>query len=235
MNGDAMLATVRRSLGRGALPADQTAMLRARLDRHPRGLIPARSRLPRGEQIALFVRNVEKEYGSVATVPDFAAVPGAIAEYLARQNLPTELVVAPHPELQALPWADRPLLRMRFGEAGAADVVSLQQAYAAVAETGTLVLPSAAERPTTLNLLVETEIVMLRASRVVGAYEEAWDLLRAEHGNGTDGRFMPRSVMLVTGPSRSADIEQSLELGAHGPRRLHVILVQDSAATTVAS
>ena len=75
-------------------------------------------------------------------------------------------------------------------------------------------LPSLAERPVTLNLLADTEIVVLRASAIVGAYEEAWDRLRTEIG------AMPRNVMLVTGPSRSADIEQTLELGAHGPRRL---------------
>ncbi|MEJ1976831.1 MAG: LUD domain-containing protein [Acetobacteraceae bacterium] len=75
-------------------------------------------------------------------------------------------------------------------------------------------LPSAPERPTTLNLLPDTAVVVLRASRVVGAYEEAWDLLRAAAPE--PGR-MPRNVMLVTGPSRSADIEQTLELGAHGP------------------
>ncbi|MBV8398314.1 MAG: LUD domain-containing protein, partial [Acetobacteraceae bacterium] len=92
-------------------------------------------------------------------------------------------------------------------------------------ETGTVMLPSSPERPTTLNLLAETEIVLLRTSRIVGAYEEAWDLLRAERGGG-DG-FMPRNVMLVTGPSRSADIEQALELGAHGLRRLHVVLIED--------
>jgi L-lactate dehydrogenase complex protein LldG len=103
-------------------------------------------------------------------------------------------------------------------------MISLQHAFAAIAETGTLMLPSAPQRPTTLNLLADTEIVLLRASRLVGAYEEAWDLLRAELGG------MPRNVMLVTGPSRSADIEQTLELGAHGPRQLHVVLVDDAAA-----
>ena len=97
--------------------------------------------------------------------------------------------------------------------------MAIQHGFAAIAETGTLMLPSAPERPTTLNLLAEAAIVVLAADRVVGAYEEAWDLLRAELG------AMPRNVMLVTGPSRSADIEQTLELGAHGPRRLHVVLV----------
>ncbi len=225
-----MLATIRRSLGRGPLPPDQAAMLLGRLARHPRGLIPARSRLPRPEQIALFVRNVEKEYGTVERLADLAAVPGAVADYLARQNLPTDLVVGPHPELLALPWSERPLLRLHTGRAEATDVVGVQQAFAAVAETGTLMLPSAPVRPTTLNLLVETEIILLRASRIVGAYEEAWDLLRAAQQDGETARFMPRNVMLVTGPSRSADIEQTLELGAHGPRRLHIVLIEDDAA-----
>lgn len=198
-------------------------MLRGRLERHPRQLIPGRSRLPHAEQINLFVTNVEKEFGSVSRVADNAEVPGAVADYLAAQNLPGNLIMAPHPELQAIDWSSRPLLDIREGRAEGTDMVSVQHAFAAIAETGTLMFPSAAERPTTLNILTDTEIVVLRASRVVGAYEEAWDLLRAEIG------AMPRNVMLVTGPSRSADIEQALELGAHGPRRLHVVLIEDAA------
>ena len=217
-----MLTAIRRGLRRGPLPADQAAMLRSRLTAHPRQLIPARSRLSHTDQVSLFVTNVEKEFGSVARVPDAEAVPGAVADYLARQNLPTSLVMAPHPQLRAIPWSTRPLLEIREGRAQATDLVSVQHAFAAIAETGTLMLPSAPERPTTLNLLADTEIVVVCASRLVGAYEEAWDLLRAERGG------MPRNVMLVTGPSRSADIEQALELGAHGPRRLHVVLVEDA-------
>ncbi|HUC18434.1 MAG TPA: LUD domain-containing protein [Acetobacteraceae bacterium] len=226
-----ILAAIRRNLHRGPLPADQAALLHARLGAHPRGPIPARSRLPRAEQIALFVRNVEKEFGTVVRVAGPETVPGAVAEYLARQNLPSELVMAPHPELIALPWAERPLLHLRIGRAEATDIVSIQHGFAAIAETGTLMLPSGAERPTTLNLLAETAIVVLRASRVVGAYEEAWDLLRAERQDPVTGGFMPRNVMLVTGPSRSADIEQALELGAHGPRQLHIVLVDDEGAS----
>ena len=82
--------------------------------------------------------------------------------------------------------------------------MSVQHGYAAVAETGTLMLPSDPARPTTLNILAETEIVVLRASRIAGAYEEAWDLLRAERTDPVTGGFMPRNVMFVTGPSRSA-------------------------------
>lgn len=218
-----MLGAIRRGLRRGPLPADQAAMLRSRVNGHPRQIIPARARLSHQDQVGLFVANVEKEFGSVTRVADAAAVPGAVTAYLAAQNLPTSVVMAPHPELRAIPWSLRPLLAIREGRAEATDLVSVQHGFAAIAETGTLMLPSAPERPTTLNVLADTEIVVVRTSRLVGAYEEAWDLLRAEcHG-------MPRSVMLVTGPSRSADIEQTLELGAHGPRRLHVVLVEDAA------
>jgi L-lactate dehydrogenase complex protein LldG len=100
---EAILGAIRRHLRRGPLPADQAAMLRGRLNSHPRQLIPARSRLPRPEQVALFIANVEKEFGSVARLADLAAVPGAVADYLAQHNLPPAIVMAPHPELRAIP------------------------------------------------------------------------------------------------------------------------------------
>jgi L-lactate dehydrogenase complex protein LldG len=230
MSKDAILGAIRRGLRRGALPEDQQAMLHQRLAQHPRHLIPARSRVPRAEQVALFIRNVEKEFGTVERLPDLAAVPAAVADYLAAQNMPSRLVMAPHPELEGIDWSSRPLIEREVRRAQEGDLVSLQHAWAAVAETGTLFFPSEPARPATLNLLPETEIVLLRVSRIVGAYEEAWDRLRAERSDPMTGGFMPRNLMLVTGPSRSADIEQTLELGAHGPRRLHVLLVEDEPA-----
>ena len=236
MSRDAVLGAIRRGLRRGPLPADQRAMLEGRIAAHPRHVVPARSRVPRPEQIALFVRNVEKEFGTVERVPDAAAVPGAVADYLAAQNLAPRFVMAPHPELLALPWGGRPLLSYEARRAEDGDVVSVQHGWAAVAETGTILFPSDPTRPTTLNLLPDFAVVVLRASRVVGAFEEAWDLLRGERSAaepsfaGPEGGFMPRNLMLVTGPSRSADIEQTLELGAHGPRRLHVVMMDDDPA-----
>ncbi|WP_372617110.1 lactate utilization protein C [Falsiroseomonas sp.] len=235
MSKDVILGAIRRSLKRGSLPADQAAMLDGRIATHPRHLIPARSRLPRAEQIALFIRNVEKEFGTVERIPDLAAVPAAITDYLAAQNLPAKIVMAPHPELQGIDWSARPLLALEARRAQEGDQVSLQHAWAGVAETGTLFFPSDPARPATLNLLPDTEIVLLRASAIVGAYEEAWDRLRAERQDPMTGGWMPRNLMLVTGPSRSADIEQTLELGAHGPRRLHVLLVEDEPARAEAA
>ena len=93
-----------------------------------------------------------------------------------------------------------------------------------MAEPGTPWLRSGPAGPTTLNFLPDTHVVVLRASRIVGAYEEAWDGLRSARGETA----MPRTVNFVTGPSRTADIEQTIQLGAHGPRRLHIVLVEDA-------
>jgi len=227
MSQEAILGAIRRGLKRGPLPDDQQAMLRDRMARHPRHLIPARTAIARPAQVTMLVTFIEREFGTVTRVPDAAGVPDALAAYLAAQNLPSDIAIAPHPELRAIPWSTRPMLRLREGRAEPTDLVSVQHGFAGIAETGTLMLPSGADRPTTLNLLPDTAVVVLRASRVVGSYEDAWDMLRA----ATPGPFvMPRNVMLVTGPSRSADIEQTLELGAHGPRRLHVLLIEDDPA-----
>ena len=232
MSREAILGAIRRGLRRGPLSADQQAMLESRLARHPRQLIPARSQLPRPQQVALFTANLEKEFATFTRVPDAAAVPAAIADFLAAQNLPPEFALAP--ALAELPWHDRPLLKWEARPARPSDAVAVQSAFAGIAETGTMMFPSGAETPTTLNIVPETAIAVIRASRIVGPYEEAWDLLRRERG-GADGRFMPRNVMLVTGPSRSADIEQTLELGAHGPRRLHVVIIDDDPAAVAAA
>lgn len=101
-----------------------------------------------------------------------------------------------------------------------ADAVGVTLAVAGVAETGTAVLASAPERPTLLAFLPETSIIVLPADWIDGAYEQAWDRIRALPGG------VPRSVNLVTGPSRTADIAQQLELGAHGPKRLLILIVE---------
>ena len=84
-------------------------------------------------------------------------------------------------------------------------------------------LTSGPDTPTTLNLMPDTHIVVMRADQIVGPYEDAWDRLRARQGD----KALPRTVNFITGPSRTGDIEQRIELGAHGPRRLHIVLVEE--------
>jgi len=218
MSRQAIIGAIQRGLKRGPLPADQRVMLAGRIAARPRHLVPARGQLDAAGRTALFAQYVEREFGTVARLASLAEVPGAIADYLAQQNLTPALAVSPHPDLEGIPFADRPLLNVRFGTALPSDSVCLTQAFAGIAETGTLMLPSGPTRPTSNNLLADNAIVVLHAADIVACYEDAFDRLRA-------AQKMPRNVMLVTGPSRSADIEQMLELGAHGPRRLHVLII----------
>ena len=92
-----------------------------------------------------------------------------------------------------------------------------------MAETGTLALMSGPDNPVTLTFLGETHFVALRSSDIVDGLEELWSGVR-ERG------ALPRTVNLVTGPSRSADIGQKLQLGAHGPVALHIFVVEDGAS-----
>jgi len=219
-----ILSDLRNSLGRGHLDSSSEAELRARVAAHRRNLIPERATdLGGRERVELFVAMAEEVQATVTRVSSPAAVPEAIARYLAAENLPAEMVMAPDASLDVIPWDSWPLLRIRRGRAEADDRVSCTPCHAAIAETGTLMLISGAQAPTTLNFLPETHIVLVRGDQVVATYEDGWDRLRAVQA--TEG--LPRTVNFITGPSRTADVEQHIELGAHGPRRLHIVLVED--------
>jgi len=219
---DAILGKLRQRLERADGRVGETGV-EERLARHAPGLIPGRAQVPLAEQVALIEQHAAQLSATTTRVKSLAEVPAAVADYLRGQNLPPRLKRSPHPELRALPWERTPLLEVSEGVAVDSDAVSLTPVFCAVAETGTLVLQSGAETPTTLAFLPETHIAVVKTSQVVGTYEEAFRLTREALGEGR----MPRTFNFVTGPSRTGDIEQKIELGAHGPRRLHIILVED--------
>ena len=223
---DDILGSIRRSLGRGPLDETARAELDERLAKPVPNIVPARTDISQDERVALFTSMAESVFATVDRVSGPDAVPGAVADYLAGQNLPPSLVMAPDPSLDAYPWADRPMLAIRRGAAEEADRVAVTGAVMGFAETGTLMMASGPDHPSTLNFLPEIHVVVLPAERIRGAYEEGWAKLRADGEGGTGAGFMPRTVNLVTGPSRTADIEQTITLGAHGPRRLHIVIVE---------
>lgn len=221
---DDILGGIRRGLGRGAVTGMDAEALAERVAMHRRNLIPSRATaLDAVERIDLFAKMAEAVQTTVARVGTDRDVPDEVARYLAAENLPAELKMAPDPALDALLWAERSMLQIRRGKAEAGDTVSLTPCLAAIAETGTLMLVSGEATPTTLNFLPDTHIVVVRAGQVVASYEDGWDLLRAQSADRLWG--LPRTVNFITGPSRTGDIEQRIELGAHGPRRLHVIII----------
>jgi L-lactate dehydrogenase complex protein LldG len=180
-----------------------------------------RGRLELAGRIDLFIAEAERVNTTTARLGQWNEVPSAIADYLKGVNLPASLRVAPDPALRDIPWADEPLLEITTGPARDGDQVSVTGAFAGVAETGTLVLLSGPDSPTTLNFMPDAHIVVFPVDRIVGTYEEVWVQIRSRFDRGT----LPRAVNWITGPSRTGDIEQTLLLGAHGPRLLHVLLV----------
>jgi L-lactate dehydrogenase complex protein LldG len=227
-----ILGTIRRALKRGALDDAAVQALEQRLAAHRPNLIPARAAaLDHAGQIELFVAMAEGVDTTVTRVAGTEDVPAAVADYLSQRNLPSHLVMTPDPRLDGIPWARRPLLEFRRGRAEDADQVGVTACFAAVAETGTLLLVSGPESPTRNNFLPETHIVVVRSADIAATYEEGWTRLRHAKAKAEGGVAMPRTVNFITGPSRTGDIEQRLELGAHGPRRLHIVLIDDGAAS----
>jgi L-lactate dehydrogenase complex protein LldG len=218
---DTVLATIRRSLGVTGAEASRRATVAQRLTAHARGVIPERGQRPPEERIALFRSMVAAAAGTSTRVKNPADVPREVAALLRAHNLPMAVRRGDDPRLAALPWDRERTLTVSTGASDGSDLVGLSYAFGAVAESGTLMLLSGADNPTTLNFLPDTHVVLVSAADVAGDYETLWERLRARFGEG----IMPRTVNLITGPSRSADIGQTLILGAHGPRRLHVIVV----------
>ena len=218
-----ILGTLRRNLKRGPLEGKAKTDLEARLAHPPSQPIPARAQLSHPEQVELFVKMATEASASVERVSGLTHVPNAVASFVAAHELPTEIVVTPDPTLTDLSWSDtEPTLSVENRRAEDGDRVTVSLAFSGMAETGTLMMLSGPRSPITLNFLPDAHIVVLPVQRIVGPYEDAWNLLRES------GESMPRAVNWITGPSRSADIEQQLQMGAHGPIQLHILLLEES-------
>lgn len=213
---DEILASVRRSLRRRAtLEPSIRHMLDERIARHEAHLSPKIE----GDALEHFVTKLQGVAASVVKVSKLEEVPKAVTQYLSSQSLPLEVVMADDPALANLSWPQA--LRVERRVAHREDRASVTGAFAAIAETGTLVLLSDPQSPTTLNFLPDVHVVVLRRKQVAAHIEDVWQRLRNELG------AMPRTVNFITGPSRTADIEQTIQLGAHGPRNLHVIICEE--------
>jgi len=169
----------------------------------------------------MFKAQAEGVQATVEVVANAKDVPEAVARYLRERNLPATARIGADPVLVAMPWEDT-AIEVAHGKSEGRDLNAVSRAVAGVAETGTLVLHSGGDNPTTLNFLPDNHIVVLKAGEIVGDYESVWSKLRMTFGKGE----LPRTVNFITGPSRSADIEQKLQLGAHGPRNLHIVIVE---------
>jgi L-lactate dehydrogenase complex protein LldG len=219
---DNMLRRI-RSLQRrpDSLKEAERAAVAEYLEQHPAG---PRPNLP-ADLKQHFRAMAERMASTVDEVARLADAPAAVARYLAANQLAPTAVA--WPALDDLHWAGAGLAvefrAPQRGPAQGADAVGITGCFCALAETGTLVLRSGPRTHASTHLLPETHIALLPASRIVADMEAAFALMRSECGGAQ--AMMPRALNMVSGPSRTGDIEQTIVLGAHGPFRVHVIVL----------
>lgn len=212
---------IRNALGAASLDRTRRSAVTRRLELHPRGTIPARAAGSREACVTLLCEMLAAQGADIRRVASEREIVAVIASYLGICNLPPRLRMGRDPVLAALPWREAWDIERAVGPAEAGDGAALSRAAVAAAETGTLFLVSGTDNPTTLNFLPEAHAILIAAADIVGSYEEAWDRLRSVYGEGR----LPRAVNLISGPSRTADIEQTIVRGAHGPRHLLVLIL----------
>ncbi|WP_186209558.1 LutC/YkgG family protein [Burkholderia gladioli] len=211
-----IFARIRAAQGR---PAEPDALEREQaadyLARHPAGPRPPMPDDAAG-LLARFTEEAERMSTTVEAVDTLAEVPAAAARYLQARSLAARAIA--WRTLADIDWASAGLeVDLRKPVEG--DLVGITGCFCASAETGSLVLLSGPDTYASAALLPETHLVVVPASRIVAGHEDAFALIRAERGE------LPRAVNIVSGPSRTGDIEQTIILGAHGPYRVHAIIV----------
>lgn len=222
-NGDSaragILGRIRNGLGRDA--GRSKAVAEARLAAPPASTVPAMAQTSGAERRDAFARRVEASAASFQTLPDLAELPAAVAAFQHAHGLPASVRVSTDERLTGLAWAEAGVTAENGPGAGG-DRCGLAVAAAGIAETGQLVLASGPRQPASLAFLPESFLGVVFEPDLVGGLDDAWALLSAR---GLAGPHGARAIHFVAGPSRSADIEQTLQLGAHGPKRVHVLLV----------
>jgi L-lactate dehydrogenase complex protein LldG len=219
---EAILASIRRSLAVSGKEAPRRLEVETRLAQSPAGVVPQRGQGDASHRMAVFKAEAERAQATVVEVAGWTEAPAEVARFLRDNNCPAMIRMGDDPRLAAMPWSQTSL-EILHGASEGRDVNAVSAAFAGVAETGTLALVSGGDNPTTLNFLSDNHIVVLAREDVLADYESIFAKLRGVYGKGG----APRTLNFITGPSRSADIEQTLLLGAHGPRRLHIVVVND--------
>ena len=207
---DVIFAKIRTALDRKDMPSNDNRILFDRVSHPPISVKPQWH----NSNVEYFISKAEKASASIIRIRLLDELPGQILKYLNRHRLKQEILMSDDTELTSLNWVD---MKVHFGKHSGQYDVSLSTAYAGVAETGTLVLISSQQTPTSHNFLSDHHIVLLNLDDLVKYMEDVWVKLRKDRKN-------PRTINLVTGPSRTADIEQTIQLGAHGPKHLLVFL-----------
>ena len=209
---DQILADIRAALGRSSGQAPPP--LAAPLLRGPRS--------DRALHVQTFVQRFEKLAGKALVVPDAAAVLPRLSSLLEGKRV----VASNAPFLKACGIAGLPQVESGFtdrgalGTACAAADIGVTSADYALAETGTLVMLSSRHEARLVSLLPPVHVAIIPRSRILANLDELLSLLPKPAEQSS-------SMVLITGPSRTADIEQILVRGVHGPGEIYAVIVEN--------
>jgi L-lactate dehydrogenase complex protein LldG len=171
------------------------------------------------DPVGVFAKRASLANAIVIELDALAEVPATIAELLRSRNMEAAVHLPPDPAAAGLDWKTVPGLELKSTPPGP-DSAALNFVKYGIAETGTLFYPASAERPASWHFRPGFEIAVLKAGDIKHRLEDALTSLKSAGP-------LPHTVNLVTGPSRTGDIEQTLELGAHGPKALAVLIVRE--------
>jgi L-lactate dehydrogenase complex protein LldG len=214
---DAILARVRKALAKEGVDSESKAIADAYIAAHRHGPRPAMPSDLRSRFIAR-ASDMSSTVESVATPAEIPLAVGRYLDALARNGSERLTTAVCWPEFAHLDWASAGISVERRAASGS-DRLGITGSFCAIAETGTILITSGESTPTAGALLPDTHIAVVRADRIVSGMEEAFARVRSELGE------MPRALNFISGPSRTGDIEQTIVLGAHGPFRVHLLVV----------
>ncbi len=208
---DRILARVRRATGGGDRVAVAVRLGHQQAQAAP---VPAEAQAQGEARITQFIEKAVAVDATVSRLASLDDLPAALADELRNRNLPAAIRIGTDAAFER----DWGTIERTTGPGRLDEPATLSRAHLAMAETGTLVLASGAHNPVTLTFLGETHFVVVRTQDIKAGFEDMWAEWRVR-------ALDPRTINMVTGPSRSADIGQTLQLGAHGPVALHVFVV----------
>jgi len=220
---ESILSKIRKSIADEASDNARRSAVENRISAKPRVDAPQRVAAPDTDLIERFKDELRRQLATVIEAAAAAEISPALAEYLRTNNQPLRVRHGADAYLSLLDFQTTPGFEILKGRAAPDDSAGLSLAFAGIAETGTMALTSGADNPVTLGYLPDTHIIVVPRSRILATYEDAFELLRRERGS----QPMPRTLNLITGPSRTADIGGRIVIGAHGPRRLLAIIAGD--------
>ena len=167
-----VLGSIRQALDVTGREAPRRKIVTDRLAAHPTGVIPSRGQLEPKVRVALLAEMIAAAAGSVAPISDPAGVPGAVADFLRRHNLPPSVRRGHDARLAALLWQLEGALEVTTGASDGQQLrIRCRMRSGQCAETGTLVLTSGTDNPTSLNFLPDNHIVLVHVNDVVGDFE----------------------------------------------------------------